>query len=61
MDEVRRTSFYYSKSKSSYMFRLHKAANIIPYVSENYNYKAVAIPHHHHHRLYSPGWALASS
>jgi hypothetical protein len=36
--------FYYSKSKSSYMFRMHKAAIIILYMSENCNYTAVAMP-----------------
>lgn len=44
MDVVRQHITFIIANPKAYMFRLHKAVIIRPYVLENYNYSAVAVP-----------------
>jgi hypothetical protein len=45
-------NFYYSKSNSSDMFRLHKAAIVKPYVTENVKWKLYSCSHTYGYKIH---------
>jgi len=61
MDVVRRHTTIIGKSKSNYMFWLHKATIIRPHVSENEKRKLYGCSYTYNHKIYDRHLALMYS